>query len=108
MIALKGDDENLCRAELSPADKARQTARRKAIYLELHPETAPVTERGGPGRGKTTDNLSTVSFADATAAVTGSDARTVRRDAERGEKVILGAGKATHRIILEAGLERHF
>ncbi|WP_146119554.1 hypothetical protein [Phyllobacterium phragmitis] len=28
------------------------------------------------------------SFAEATAAVTGADARTVRRDAERGEKVI--------------------
>ena len=25
-------DENLCRAELSPADRAKQTARRKAIY----------------------------------------------------------------------------
>jgi hypothetical protein len=33
-------DENLCRVELSPSDRARQTARRKAIYLELHPETA--------------------------------------------------------------------
>ena len=33
-------DENLVRAELSPADRAQQTARRKAIYLELHPETA--------------------------------------------------------------------
>jgi len=32
-------DENLCRAELGPADRARQTARRKAIYEELHPET---------------------------------------------------------------------
>lgn len=81
-------DENLCRAELSPSDRARQTARRKAIYLELHPETAPVTQRGGPGRGKTTDNLSAVSFATETAIATGKDERTVRRDAERGEKVI--------------------
>ncbi|TGV63192.1 hypothetical protein EN792_072125, partial [Mesorhizobium sp. M00.F.Ca.ET.149.01.1.1] len=32
-------DENLCRAELSPADRAVWTARRKAIYLEMHPET---------------------------------------------------------------------
>lgn len=80
-------DENLCRAELSPADRARQTARRKAIYLEIHPETA---EHVAGGKGNATaDNLSTVpSFAAATAAVTGTDARTVRRDAERGEKVI--------------------
>ena len=79
-------DENLCRAELSPADRAGQTARRKVIYLELHPETAQHVA-GGKGNA-TTDDLSVVpSFADATAALTGADARTVRRDAERGEKV---------------------
>ena len=77
-------DENLCRAELSPADRAKQTARRKAIYLELHPETA----HGGDRKSDQVDNLSTRSFADETAAITGADARTVRRDAERGEKVI--------------------
>ena len=32
-------DENLMRAELSPAQRATQTARRKAIYEELHPQT---------------------------------------------------------------------
>lgn len=80
-------DENLCRAELSPADRAKQTARRKTIYLELHPETA---EHVAGGKGNATaDKLSAVpAFADATAAITGTDARTVRRDAERGEKVI--------------------
>jgi ParB-like chromosome segregation protein Spo0J len=83
-------DENLCRAELSASDRAMQTARRKAIYLELHPETA---EHVAGGKGNATaDNLSAVpSFADATASVTGADARTVRRDAERGEKVIAEA-----------------
>jgi hypothetical protein len=61
---------------------ANQTARRKAIYLELHPET---------GHGKASpskeDNLSTLSFSAATADAIGKDERTVRRDAERGEKV---------------------
>ena len=33
-------DENLCRAELSPAEAALQTARRKEIYEALHPEVA--------------------------------------------------------------------
>lgn len=78
-------DENLCRAELSPAQCAYQTSRRKEIYEALHPETVPVTERGGPGRGKTADNLSVVSFATDAASKTGRDERTVRRDAARGE-----------------------
>lgn len=78
-------DENLCRAELSPADRAQQTARRKAIYLELHPDTAQHVA-GGKARQETAgDNLS---FAEETAAATGKDKRTVQRDAERGEKVI--------------------
>lgn len=76
-------DDNLCRAELIPADWASQTARRKAIYIELHPETA----HGGDRRSDQVANLSTRSFADETAEATGKDARTIRRDAERGEKV---------------------
>lgn len=70
--------------EIPARDSARaeQTARRKAIYEELHPET----RHGAVGRaGKSGQDVH--SFADATAAATGKDARTVRRDAERGEKV---------------------
>jgi hypothetical protein len=77
-------DENLCRNELSPAERASQTARRKEIYEELHPET----KHGGDRKSDQVANLSTRSFAEATAAATGSDERTVRRDAERGSKVI--------------------
>jgi ParB-like chromosome segregation protein Spo0J len=76
-------DENLCRAELSPADRASQTARRKAIYLELHPETARGVA-GADARWNATDNLS---FASETAAAIGKNERTVQRDAERGEKI---------------------
>lgn len=76
-------DENLCRAELSPSDRARQTARRKAIYEELHPET-----RLGENQHTRVGQVVQPNFASATATVTGADARTVRRDAERGEKVI--------------------
>ncbi|EYR84264.1 hypothetical protein SHLA_14c000460 [Shinella sp. DD12] len=85
-------DENLCRNELSPAERASQTARRKAIYLELHPETAAgiaqaagmnaAQERGGQV-GHDVDR-----FDAATAKATGQSERVVRRDAERGEKVI--------------------
>lgn len=75
-------DENLCRAELSPADRAAQTARRKAIYLELHPETA---EHVAGGRGNSTAaNFAAVpAFATATSEATGKAERTVRLDAER-------------------------
>ena len=84
-------DENLCRNELSPAERASQTARRKAIYEELNgPAKANSAKAANAvmGRGDVTDNLSTTSFTSETAAATGRDVRTVRRDAERGEKVI--------------------
>jgi ParB family chromosome partitioning protein len=78
-------DENLMRAELSPAERAKQTARRKAIYLELHPETAHGTNQHTRGD----ENFSSPSFADATAEATGKTARVVQLHAERGEKVAL-------------------
>ena len=84
-------DENLCRAELLPSDRARQTARRKAIYEELHPETKAGTagaRASNAAQCNATDNLSTASYAKATADATGRDERSVRRDAERGEKVL--------------------
>lgn len=83
-------DENLCRAELSPSDRARQTARRKAIYIELHPETAHGANLEGAGVAKSA-TPETPAFAKATAAVTGQSPRAVRLDAERGEKVFAAA-----------------
>lgn len=79
-------DENLCRAELSPVDRARQTARRKAIYLVLHPETAKEAFKGN--QHVAAEKFSVASFADDTAAKTGTSDRIVRLQAERGEKVI--------------------
>jgi hypothetical protein len=83
-------DENLCRAELSPAERAKCTARRKALYEQQHPETVPVTQRGGPGRGKNGrqvgDSFSDRFTAD-TAAKTGQSERAIQRAAERGEKI---------------------
>lgn len=73
-------DENLCRAELSPAERATQTARRKAIYLELHPET-------GHGKASPAKDDKLSSFASSTADAISKTERTVQRDAERGEKV---------------------
>jgi len=73
-------DENLCVAELSASDRALFTAKRKEAYLALHPETGH--GKASPGKE---DNLS--SFDKDQAEKTGVDARTVRRDAERGAKV---------------------
>lgn len=67
-------------------DRAVQTARRKAIYLELHPETAAgAAQAAGMNRSvgnNVADNLS-VTFTAETAKATGKDERSVRRDAER-------------------------
>jgi uncharacterized ParB-like nuclease family protein len=83
-------DENLMRAELSASERAQQTARRKAIYLELHPETA----NGATGERHILRQVGEVSadrFTVATAAATGQSERAIQRAAERGEKVIQAA-----------------
>lgn len=80
-------DENLFRADLSPAERAKQTARRKAIYLELHPETAHGANLEGAGVANLA-SPETPAFATATAKATGQSERSVQRDAERGQKVI--------------------
>lgn len=84
-------DENLCRAELSPADRAKQIARRKAIYLELHPETAAGRAQA-TGMNRSLGNNVSENFAPTftaeTAKLSGQSARTVQLHAERGEKVI--------------------
>jgi hypothetical protein len=76
-------DENLCRAELSPAEAAYQTSRRKDIYETLHPE-ARHGAAGAAARWNADDKLAPA-FADATEKATGRDKRTVQRDAARGE-----------------------
>lgn len=79
-------DENLCRAELDPAMRAKFTARRKELYEYLHPET----RHGGDRKSDQVANLASRSdsrFTADTAARTGQSERSVQRDAERGEKV---------------------
>lgn len=77
-------DENLCSTVLSPAERARFTKRRKEAYEALHPEA----KHGGDRKSDQVAESATRSFADDQAAATGVAARTVRQDAERGEKVL--------------------
>lgn len=79
-------DENLCRAELSASERARQTARRKTLYEALHPET----RHGGDQVAKfaTSKDEQPERFTSATAKVVGISERAVQLAAERGEKVI--------------------
>lgn len=74
-------DENLCAPQLTPSDRARFTKRRKEAYEALHPET----KHGNNRHTRAAD--APPSFAADQAAATGVDPRTVRRDAERGEKI---------------------
>jgi ParB family chromosome partitioning protein len=78
-------DENLCAAQLSPSDRARFTARRKDAYEALHPET----RHGGDRKSDQVANSATRSFAEDQASTTGAAERTVRLDAERGQKVTM-------------------
>jgi hypothetical protein len=80
-------DENLCRAELSPAARALAISRRKAIYEALHPET----QHGTPGVsrqvGDTRERSDAERFTKATSDATGKSERTIQREAERGDKI---------------------
>ncbi|WP_084044204.1 N6-adenosine-specific RNA methylase IME4/ParB-like chromosome segregation protein Spo0J [Ensifer sp. WSM1721] len=82
-------DENLCRAELTPADRALFVFRRKEIYLLKHPDTAHGAVGNGREKsrqvGDSTDEPKR--FTAATAEATGQSERAIQRDAERGEKI---------------------
>jgi ParB/RepB/Spo0J family partition protein len=76
-------DENLVRADLSPAERAMHVAKRKEIYERIHPET----KHGAVGRGRKKSSQDAKSFAEETARATGQHRATVARDAARGTHV---------------------
>jgi uncharacterized ParB-like nuclease family protein len=82
-------DENLVRADLTPSERAAHHAKRKQLYLKLHPETEKGKAGGRPR--KTSDKMSKVStsgYAKAAAKKVGKTSRTVARDVSRGEKIV--------------------
>lgn len=99
-------DENLCRAELSPADRAEQTARRKAIYEALHPETkqhVAGAHASNAAQGNAAAKLAVASFTSSTSGATGKSERAVQRDAERGERVCASALALVRGTFLDTG-----
>jgi hypothetical protein len=67
-------DENLIRANLTPAQEAQAIDRRKAIYVEMHPETQNGGDRRGPDR-KVCELKNADRFTEATHKATGKSER---------------------------------
>jgi N6-adenosine-specific RNA methylase IME4 len=78
-------DENLIRADLSPAERAMHLRERKLLYEKLHPET----KHGGTGRsrGKSRQADDSIRFTKDTAEKTGRSERTIQREVERADKI---------------------
>jgi ParB family chromosome partitioning protein len=75
-------DENLCGTNLSKAERALFTARRKAAYEALHPET-----KHGGDRREQDPNIGLCSFVDDTAERTGRSRSSVAADASRAKSI---------------------
>jgi hypothetical protein len=81
-------DENLARAELTPAETAMHVARRQELYEKVH---GKAKARGANAANKTMGRDASDTLADAftteTAKKTGTSERQVQRDAARGKSV---------------------
>jgi N6-adenosine-specific RNA methylase IME4 len=82
-------DENLIRAELTAAERAKLTAKRKKIYLAKYPQTKTGGAPGKAGGGKKpiAKESKLDSFVDSTSSGSGRSKTRVREDVRRGEKV---------------------
>jgi N6-adenosine-specific RNA methylase IME4/ParB-like chromosome segregation protein Spo0J len=78
-------DENLVRADLSPAEQALHVRKRKALYEKLHPET----KRGGDRKSAKAKSIRQIGdskrFTKDAAKKTGKAERTIQRDASRAK-----------------------
>jgi ParB-like chromosome segregation protein Spo0J len=82
-------DENLIRADLTPAERALHIGERKRLYETLHPETkhGGAPGKAGGGKKRKAKDAKSASFAEQTAKATGKSKRSVSVDATRAKKV---------------------
>ena len=79
-------DENLCRADLSPAERALHLAERKRLYETRYPDTK--LGATGKARAKVRQNgEANIRFTEDAARKTGRSERTVQREVERAAKI---------------------
>ena len=84
-------DENLIRAELSPAERALHIGKRKELYEKVYPETKKGGAPGRAGGGKKAKTAKLATFARDTATKTRVSRRSVERNSTRAKRVaVLG------------------
>lgn len=100
-------DADLMGKRIGPADEARLTARRKAIYEDLFPETSHGGRRDPKPEEDKSPDLATCRprFSAAQAGVTGRSERSVQRAAQRGESLPGELLAAAARTSLDKGDE---
>jgi ParB-like chromosome segregation protein Spo0J len=82
-------DENLIRAELSPAEQALHIGKRKELYEKVYPETKKGGAPGKAGGGKKAKTAKLATFARDTATKIRASRRSVERDATRAKRVVV-------------------
>lgn len=99
-------DENLCRAELTPADRAVFVARRKDLYEIKYPQSALGNNQHTRVRKicePSSVDISPHRFTFVTAQIAGISERAVQLDAERGEKIGRDVLQALRMTDLDSG-----
>jgi len=84
-------DENLCRTDMSLAERAKMMVRRKELYEEKHPESRGGTvsaRAANSAMGRNVTESVSVTFAASTAATIGKHERVVRLDVQRGTEIV--------------------
>jgi hypothetical protein len=97
-------DENLCRAELTAAQRTAFSKRRKQIWEALHPEIQ-VAQREPPVIGYASPPPQTMGFAAATAAATGQSKATTNRAIARADALGDDALAKVVNTSLDSGVE---